>query len=87
MVTTRTVLLHGVTGSAVVPVVKVTTFVVGDMEAHDKLLPIVPDALGGADGVLGMESLQDKRISIDFLHDRISIGRSNFRRAARPTVC
>ena len=48
--------LHGVTGSAIVPFVKVHTFVVGDMESHDKLLPIVPDALGGADGVLGMES-------------------------------
>ena len=81
MVSARTVLLHGVTGSAVVPIVKVSTFVVGDMEAHDKLLPIVPDALGGADGVLGMESLQDKRIAIDFRHDRITISRSNLGRA------
>ena len=39
-------LLHGVTGSATVPFVTVDTFVVGDMEAHSKLLPIVPDALG-----------------------------------------
>ena len=76
-----TMLLHGVTGSAIVPFVKVDTFLVGDLEAHDKILPIVPDALGGADGVLGMEGLQDKRIYIDFMHDRITITHSRGRRA------
>jgi predicted aspartyl protease len=81
LVATKTVLLHGVTGSAIVPFVKVATFVVGDMEAHDKVLPIVPDALGGADGVLGMEGLEDKRIAIDFMHDQITISRSHSRRA------
>lgn len=82
MVSAKSMLLHGVTGSAVVPFVTVDTFVVGDMEAHDKVLPIVPDALGGADGVLGMESLQDKRIYVDFQHDQITISRSHSRRAA-----
>jgi predicted aspartyl protease len=81
LVATKSMLLHGVTGSAVVPFVKVDTFVVGDMEAHDKLLPIIPDALGGADGVLGMEGLEDKRIAIDFMHDMITISRSHSRRA------
>jgi hypothetical protein len=74
-------LLHGVTGSATVPVVTVATFLVGDLEAHDKAMPIVPDALGGADGVLGIEGLQDKRIFIDFLHDQITISRSHGARA------
>jgi predicted aspartyl protease len=74
-------LLHGVTGSATVPFVTVDTFVVGDMEAHSTMLPIVPDALGGADGVLGMECLKNKRIFIDFLHDRITIIRSHMQRA------
>lgn len=78
---TETMLLHGVTGSAIVPSVKVDTFVVGDLESHGKVLPIVPDALGGADGVLGMEALQDKRIFIDFMHDKITISRSHGRRA------
>ncbi len=71
-------LLHGVTGSATVAFVTVNTFVVGDMEAHDQTLPIVPDALGGADGVLGMESLNDKRIYIDFMHDKITIMHSHW---------
>ena len=74
-------LLHGVTGSAIVPFVTVDTFLVGDLEAHDRTLPIVPDALGGADGVLGTEGLQDKRIFIDFMHDKITIMRSHGQRA------
>src|SRR3984885_15113101 len=74
--------LHGVTGSATVPFITVNTFVVGDMEEQLKLLPIVPDALGGADGVLGMESLEGKRIAIDFLNDKISITHSHATRAA-----
>ncbi|HTV80247.1 MAG TPA: retropepsin-like aspartic protease [Steroidobacteraceae bacterium] len=81
LVQSSSMMLHGVTGSAVVPFVKVDTFVVGDMEAHDKVLPIVPDALGGADGVLGMEGLEDKRIFIDFMHDKITIRHSHNRRA------
>ncbi len=74
-------LLHGVTGSATVGYVTVDTFVVGDMESHDQELPIVPDALGGADGVLGMEGLNGKRIFIDFMHDKITIMNSHGARA------
>jgi predicted aspartyl protease len=74
--------LHGVTGSATVPFITVKTFVVGDMEEQSKWLPIVPDALGGADGVLGMESLTGKRIDIDFMNNKISITHSHGARAA-----
>jgi predicted aspartyl protease len=70
-------MLHGVTGSATVGFVTVNTFVVGDMESHDRRLPLVPDALGGAEGVLGIESLNDKRIYIDFMHDKITIMHSH----------
>ena len=73
--------LHGVTGSATVGFVTVKTFIVGDMEAHDTMLPIVPDALGGADGVLGTQGLLDKRIYIDFRHDKITIKHSHGTRA------
>jgi predicted aspartyl protease len=72
-----TMLLHGVTGSATVGYITVGTFVVGDMESHDERLPLVPDALGGAEGVLGIESLNDKRIYIDFMHDKITIMHSH----------
>jgi hypothetical protein len=46
----------------------------------------VPDALGGADGVLGTEGLFDKRIFIDFMHDRITITRSRGLRSSQGMV-
>jgi hypothetical protein len=67
------VMLRGVTGSATVPAIRVDSLNVGELMIAAALLPIVPDAMGGAEGVLGTTGLADKRISIDFRHDRISI--------------
>jgi predicted aspartyl protease len=66
----------GVTGSAVVPLVPISTMVVGDLSVDSTNLPVVADVFGGAQGVLGTEGLHDKRIFIDFRHDRVSIMRS-----------
>lgn len=74
--------LRGVTGSAVVPTVRVDSLVVGDLLLHGKRLPIITDALGGAEGILGTEGLADKRIYIDFRNDLIMISRSNNERAS-----
>ncbi|MGH8259293.1 MAG: retropepsin-like aspartic protease [Steroidobacteraceae bacterium] len=73
--------LQGVTGAAIVPAIRADSLIVGDMQLKSTLLPIVPDALGGAQGVLGTKGLLDKRIFIDFRHDRITIRRSHDRRA------
>ncbi len=70
---TPPVLLRGVTGIAEVPTVRVDALSVGDLLVNGALLPIVPDALGGADGILGTAGLADKRVFIDFRHDRITI--------------
>ncbi|HWW20532.1 MAG TPA: retropepsin-like aspartic protease [Steroidobacteraceae bacterium] len=70
------VMLRGVTGSAAVPTVRVNSFVVGDVQEGAERLPIVTDALGGAEGVLGTDGMQNRRIYIDFRHDLISITRS-----------
>jgi hypothetical protein len=67
------VLLRGVTGSAKVPTIHVDNLTVGDLAVDSTVLPIVPDAMGGAQGVLGSQGLANKRIFIDFLHDEISI--------------
>lgn len=75
------VMLRGVTGSAEVPTIRVDSLVVGDLLLHPAILPIVIDALGGAEGILGTEGLEDKRIFIDFRHDLITITRSHFERA------
>jgi predicted aspartyl protease len=73
------VLLHGVTGSANVPTIRAESLLFGDLMVEAVMLPIVPDALGGAQGVLGTEGLVDKRVSIDFMHDLITIRRSHGR--------
>jgi predicted aspartyl protease len=77
------VMLRGVTGAADVPTIKVDTLTVGDLAVDSALLPIVPDALGGAEGVLGSEGLKNKRIFIDFRHDQISITYSRDERSAQ----
>ncbi|MDE2305758.1 MAG: clan AA aspartic protease [Gammaproteobacteria bacterium] len=79
---TPPVLLRGVTGTAKVPTVRIDELTVGDLDQSGAVVPIVPDALGGADGVLGTAGLADKRIVIDFRHDRITITYSHGEPAA-----
>ena len=78
----HTVTLRGATGSAEVPFVPVETLEFGDLLVEPRRLPIVPDALGGAEGVLGTDGLAGKRIHIDFRRDSITIMRSKNERAA-----
>ena len=75
--------LQAVTGSATVPTIRVDSLLIGDLEISDSRLPIIPDALGGAEGILGNEGLRDRRVYIDFRHDLISITHSH-NRAAPP---
>jgi hypothetical protein len=70
------VMLRGVTGSLAVPTVQVKSFSVGDLQSGAQRLPIVTDALGGAEGILGTDGMHNRRICIDFRHDLISITRS-----------
>jgi hypothetical protein len=61
--------------------VKVKTLEIGELLIEDSTLPIVADAFGGAQGVLGGAGLEDKRIVIEFRRDRIDIARSHGRPA------
>jgi hypothetical protein len=78
----RTVTLRGATGSVEVPFVPVESLEFGDLLVEPRRLPIVPDALGGAEGILGTDGLAGKRIHIDFRKDSITIMRSKNQRAA-----
>lgn len=78
----RRVLVHGATGSAITPAIPAATLSVGDLVLETRLLPVVPHAFGGAEGLLGTEGMANQRIDIDFLNDRINISRSRNRRAA-----
>ena len=74
-------MMRGVTGSAVTDTIRVQSLEVGDLLVGSSLLPIVDDAFGGAEGLLGTEGMGDKRIYIDFRNDFVNISRSKGRRA------
>jgi predicted aspartyl protease len=78
---TQPVLLRGVTGALAVATIRVDSFSVGDVIITPAILPIIVDALGGADGVLGTEGFGDKQVYIDFRHDRITVAHSPATRA------
>lgn len=69
--------VQGVTGSVVASTVRAQTLEFGELRVEDTTMPIVADAFGGAQGVLGGEGLEDMRIVIEFRRDRISIMRSH----------
>ena len=80
---TPPVLLRGVTGVAIVPTVRLDEIRIGDLSVAGAIVPILPEAFGGADGILGTAGLADKRIFIDFRHDRITITYSHGRFRSR----
>ena len=66
----------GFTGSATVPTVHAKTLEVGELLFGPTDLPVLADVFGGAQGVLSMEGLQNKRIYADFTRDYLEIARS-----------
>jgi len=81
-----TTLVTGFTGSATVPSLHVNRLEVGELLMGATDLPVLPDVFGGAQGVLGFEGLQNKRIFADFAHDRLEITLSHGERARRDFV-
>lgn len=74
--------VHGITGTAVLPIVRVDTFRAGDLVFEHQRLPVLPSAVfGGVDGILGIDCLQFARVEVDFERDRVTIRRSNGARA------
>lgn len=73
--------LHGATGTRVVPGIDVNALKVGDVWLPPGRLPVVVEAFGGADGLLGMDGLQDRRIHINFRADYVDITLSRDQRA------
>jgi predicted aspartyl protease len=78
----KRVMLHGATGSAIMPTLTVGSMRVGDLELKPGLMPVVGDVFGGAEGLLGVDGMQQHRILIDFRHDYVEVARSKNRRAA-----
>jgi predicted aspartyl protease len=80
-----TVAVHGVTGTALLPAVRIDELRAGEMVlARDQNVPVLSQTvLADADGILGIEGLRSARIDIDFVEDRVSIVKSSGRQAAR----
>ncbi|HWX70406.1 MAG TPA: retropepsin-like aspartic protease [Steroidobacteraceae bacterium] len=76
----------GFTGTAIVPTLHVSSMEVGDLLIGPTDLPVLSDVFGGAQGVLGIEGLANKRIFADFTHDRLEISRSHGERAKRDFI-
>ena len=76
-----TTTVTGFTGSAVVPSLHVNRMEVGDLLLGSTDLPVLTDVFGGAQGVLGIEGLENKRIFADFSHDRLEITLSHGQKA------
>ncbi len=74
--------VHGVTGSAMLPAVRVGTLRAGALEISGTVLPVLSgNVFGGADGILGVAGIPDIRLDVDFANDRVVVGMSSGRRA------
>ena len=73
--------LRGVTGTATVPTIAVNRVEFGELRVPTGRLPVLRDAFGGADGVLGTEGLAGRRLYIDFMNDLIHVSMSHGERA------
>jgi hypothetical protein len=77
----ETTRVTGFTGAAVVPTVHVAKLEVGELLMGPTELPVLQDVFGGAQGVLGIEGLANKRIYADFTRDKLVISTSHGERA------
>ncbi len=76
----ETVTLNGVTGSAIVPLVRVERIEAGALRLENLSLPVVlTSIMANADGILGVASLTEQRIEVDFRSNFIAISRNRGR--------
>lgn len=69
-----TATLVGMSSSRPVETVMISEFGLGDRVLTVPIAPIVPLAnIGGADGVLGLDTLQDQHVLLDFEQNRIAL--------------
>jgi len=75
---TGNAVVHGITGSAVMPLVEIGEMRVGTFKLGRQRVAVLPDAVfGSADGILGIDVLQKARIDIDFDRDQVVVRASS----------
>ena len=78
------VLVHGVTGSQSVPMVRVDSMTLGNLNRLSIALPVLSTAVGAADGYLSLADFVTDGILLDVQHNRIWLPHGSFRRPACP---
>jgi len=68
--------VHGIVGMQPAPLVKVPLLRVGQVRSSNLSLPILPKASLGADGLLGIDVLRNRRIRLNFRGNGFEIGPS-----------
>lgn len=67
-------MLVGLASTEAVETAEIPDFGLGSREFDIRVAPILPaENLGGADGILGLDSLQDQRVLIDFVQNKILV--------------
>jgi predicted aspartyl protease len=68
------IIVNGITGTAMLPSVAIESLEAGRFLLHNVRLPVVwGSVMAGADGILGVASLQTERLMVDFKWNRVVI--------------
>ncbi len=78
--------IHGIAGAEPAQTVSVRSMSIGTAVTKRVRMPLLPRAALGADGLLGVDVLERRHVSLDFERNRFSIAASDetFRRALSP---
>lgn len=68
--------VHGIVGTQPAPLVKVPALRVGQVHSANLSLPVLPKASLGADGLLGIDVLKNRRMRLNFRGNTFEIGPS-----------
>ncbi len=70
----ETVKVHSMSGTNLIPSVKIATLQIApDVEVHDIIAPVFAESDLGAEGLLGVDSLQGHQVVIDFIKHTMEI--------------
>lgn len=78
----QSIAVQGVVGRGLAPTVQIRRLAAGALYLEDVALPVLAGpVLERLDGILGMDGLVDKKVTADFVRDRVTISESAGKRA------
>lgn len=70
------VIVQGIARAVTVPTVMVDKMEFGNISMEDIVLPLLPRSWLGVDGFLGLDIIDDRRVTFDFRHQQLTINAS-----------